>query len=106
MPDRDHVAAPDEQVRLAKGDAPVDHLGGPGDHEESFAILLELGPLVRLQGILDGKLMQAELRLELAQEVEAGLMQADPDHVAGPAGPFAGVLDADVGDPAPAQVRG
>jgi hypothetical protein len=75
-------------VGLAEGDAPVDHLGRSGDHEERLAILLELGPLVGLEGVLDGKLMQAELRLELAQEGEAGLVQADPDHVPGLARPL------------------
>ena len=93
MADRDHVAAPDEQVGLAEGDAPVQHLGGAGDDEQRLAVLFELGPLVGLERILDGKLVQAELRLDLPQEIEAGLVQADPDHMPGLARPLAGLLD-------------
>ena len=34
MPDADDVAAADEDMRLAEGDAPVDQLGSAGDDEE------------------------------------------------------------------------
>src|SRR5215217_4882063 len=49
-----------------------------------------------LEGILDGELMQAELRLDPPQEIEPGLVQADPDHVPGLARPFPGLLDRDL----------
>ena len=97
MADGDHVAAPDEQVRLAEGDAPVHHLGRPGDDEQRVAILLELRPLVRLEGVLDGKLMQAELYLDLPQRSRLGLVQADPDHMPWLVRPFSGLLDGNVG---------
>ena len=55
MADGDHVAAPNEQVGLAEGDAPVHHLSRAGDDEQRLAILFELGPLMGLEGILDGE---------------------------------------------------
>ena len=106
MADGDHVAAPDEQVRLAEGDAPVEHLGRSRDDEQRLAVLLELGPLMGLEGVLDGEVVQAELRLELPQEVEARLVQADPDHMAGLARPFAGLLDRDLGHAPAADIDG
>ena len=97
MADGDHVAAPDEQVGLAEGNAPVHHLGGAGDDEQRLAVLLELGPLMGLEGILDGEFMQAELPLDLPQKIQAGLVQADPDHVPGLARPVSRLLDGNVG---------
>ena len=106
MADGDHVAVPDEQVRLAEGDAPVQHLGRAGDDEQRLAVLLDLGPLVRLERILDGEVMQAELRLDLPQEIEAGLVQADPDHVPGLARPLAGLLDGHLGHASATRIGG
>ena len=91
---------------LAEGDAPVQHLGRPRDDEQRLAILLELGPLVGLERVLDGEVMQAELRLEPPQEVEAGLVQADPDHVPGLARPLADVLDRNLGHPSASRIGG
>ena len=67
---------------------------------------------MRLAGILDGQIMQAELRLHPLQELSAGLEQADPDDVARALRPFARFLDGDILTPASAastqrrQVRG
>ena len=93
-----HVSAADENVGFAEADALVDDLGGAGDDEQRLAVLLELGVLVGLAGVLDGERMQIELRLHPRQQLEARLVQADPDDVAKPPRPFAGVLDRDVGD--------
>ena len=82
MADRHHVSGPDEQVRLAEGNLPVDRLGGARDHEQRLAILLDLRMLMSLAGILDGQVVQAELRLHPSQQIGAGLVKADPDDVA------------------------
>ena len=47
--------------------------------------------LVRVKRIFHGQLMQAELALKLAQEIKAGFVQADPDHVPGFARALPGV---------------
>ena len=62
---------------------PVDRLRGAGHDEQRVAILLDLGVLVRLAGVLDGEIVQAELRLHARQQLRAGLEQADPDHMTG-----------------------
>ena len=98
MPDADDIAAPDEDMGLAEGDAPVDQLGGAGDHEERVAILLELRPLMRVGGVLDRERVQVELLLHAAQQRRLGLEQADPDDVVVFARPFAGFRDRDIGD--------
>jgi hypothetical protein len=71
---------------------PVDHLRRAGYHKERLTILLELRALVSFEGILDGKLMQAELGLELSQESEARLVEADPHHVSRALGPLTSIL--------------
>jgi hypothetical protein len=69
---------PDEQVGLAEDDAPLEHLSHPRDDKHGFTVLLELGALVGLERILDGQVMQPELCLESAQQIEAWFVQADP----------------------------
>ena len=93
-----HISTPDEDVGFAEGDAPVDDLGGTCNDEERLAVLLELGMLVRLAGVLDGEGMQIELRLHPGQQVIARFEQTDPNDVARPFRPFAGLLDRDVRD--------
>ena len=95
---------PDEQVRLAKSDSPVEHLGRARDDEERLTVLFELGTLMRFQRILNGKFVQPKFGLELAQEVEAGLMQANPDHVPGFARPLADLLDGHLGHAPPSRI--
>ena len=104
MADGDDVAAPDEEVRLAEGDAAVDELRGPRHDEERLAVLLELRALMRLLGVLDRHLVQVELLLHAAQKLRGGLVEADPDDVAGTLRPFAGILDRDVADAAAGRV--
>src|SRR3954462_5548521 len=78
----DDEAPADEDVRLAEGDAPLDHLGGAGDEEKRLAIALHLGLLVRLARILNRERMKVELRLDLAKQGRIWGKQADPDEVA------------------------
>jgi hypothetical protein len=74
------------------------------DDEERFPVLLELGTLVGLESILDGKFMQTELGLELSQKSEARLVQADPDHVPRAPRPLTGILDGDLGHSPAAEI--
>ena len=52
-------------------------------------VALELGPLVGVEGVLDGQRVQAELLLDGRQLLLARLVQADPDEVAGLGGELA-----------------
>jgi hypothetical protein len=63
VPNRNHISAPQEQVGFAEGDAPVHHLGGSSHNEESVAVLFELRALMRLEGMIDRKLVEPELGL-------------------------------------------
>jgi hypothetical protein len=58
---------------------------------------LELGPLVRVQRVLDGEFVQVELNLKLAQIPLIGGFDADPDEVVGSCRPLTAFLDGDVG---------
>ena len=69
VPDADDVALADEEMRLAEGDAAADELGGARHDEQRVAILLELRPLVRVLGVLDGEVVQVELVLHPGAEV-------------------------------------
>ena len=104
MTHRHDVALADEDVGLAERNLAVDHLRGAGDHEQRVAILLDLGILVRLAGVLDGELMQVQLRLHASQQANRGLTQADPDDAAVLARPGAGLFDRDVAQAAALRV--
>ena len=104
MPDRDDVAAADEDLGLAELDVAVDQERGAQDDEGRLAVLLELGPLVGVARVLDRELVELELPLELAQLVLVGLVDADPDEMAGPRRPGAALFDCDVRDLAPGAV--
>ena len=87
MPDADDVARADEEMRLAEGDAALDQLRGARDDEQRIAILLELWPLMRMLGVLDGEVVQVKLALHPQQEFAVRLQQADPDDMAAPSRP-------------------
>jgi hypothetical protein len=81
MAHRHHVARPHEDVRLAalhRIGRRV-HLRRAQDDEEAVAVALDLGPLVRTVGVLDGQVVQAELLLDALEQLLAGLAEADPD---------------------------
>jgi hypothetical protein len=59
---------------------------------------------VRVEGVLDRQLVQAELSLELAQVLLAGCFDADPDEMAGARRPLAALLDPDIRDLAASAV--
>ena len=59
---------------------------------------------MRLARILDGQIMQAELRLHPLQELRAGLVEANPDDVARALRPLARFLDGDIFNPASTTV--
>src|SRR5262249_39947427 len=92
-------------MRFTEGDAPVDQLRCARDDEQRLAVLLDLGVLMRLAGILDGQIMQAELRLQALQEMGAGLPYTDPHDVPWPLRPFARFLNGNIFDAAPAGVN-
>jgi hypothetical protein len=98
VPHADDIALADEEMRFAEGDAAVDQLRGARDDEQRLAILLQLGALVWMLGILDCKVVQVELRLHAQQKFAARLQKPDPDDMALPRRPCAGVLDGNVGD--------
>ena len=62
------IAAADEDVRLAERNACLYELRGSRHDEEGVPVELELRMVVRLAGILDGEIVQAELSLDAAQE--------------------------------------
>jgi hypothetical protein len=59
---------------------------------------------VRLEGILDRKLVEPELGLEPPKKLKARFMQSDPDDMPWAARPLARVLHRDLGDSFPAEV--
>ena len=98
MPYGHHISTPHEDVGFAEGDPLVNDLGRSCNDEERLAILLQLGMLVRLAGVLDGEGMQIELCLHPGQQVIAWFEQTDPNDVARPFRPFAGLLDRNARD--------
>lgn len=66
-------------MRFAVADPFVDQLRGVDHHEQRIAIALGLGPLMRLERILDRQVMQAELFLKFAQHRFLRLVQTNPD---------------------------
>ena len=98
VPDRHDISFADEQMRLAECDAVAIELCRPRHDEQGVAILLDLRPLMGVVGVLDGEIVQLELLLHAVQHRDVRFMQSDPDHMARPAAPVRGVIDADVGD--------
>ncbi len=96
--DADDIAGADEQMRLAKGDATLEQLRGTGNDEERVTVLLELRPLVRVLGILDGEIVEVELPLDTQQKIAAWLEQANPDEMAVFSRPGACLFDRNIGD--------
>ena len=106
MPDRNHIAAADEKVRLAERDAALGHLRGAGDDEQRIAVLLDFRPLMRLAGVLDRQVVEVELLLHAREQLIARFVQADPNDMAGPFGPCSRIVDRDIGNALAARVDG
>ena len=98
------IADADEKMRLAKGDAAIDHLRGARDDEDAVLIFFELGKLMRLERVLDRELMQRELVADALQQRLRRLVESDPDDMAFALGPLAGLVDLDIGDLAAAMI--
>jgi hypothetical protein len=85
-------------VRLAESDPALDQLRRARHDEQGLAILLDLRSLMGVVGVLDGELVQVELLLHRAEQRHVGLVQPDPDHVAGLRPPARSLADGDIGD--------
>ena len=97
MAHRNDVAPADEDFGLPESDMVVDEKGGAQGNEGGLPIGFQLGPLVRVQGVLDRQLVQAELGLKLAEILFIGGFNADPDEVIGSCRPLAALADRDLG---------
>jgi hypothetical protein len=88
VPDGDHVTRAGEEVDLAEVDLllVLVVVGGPQDDEDVLVVVLDLRALVGLLRVLDCELVQAEQLLELFKVPGFGLVNADPDEVAGSGG--------------------
>ena len=83
MPHRNHVVRADEQVGLPHHHLFPDQLRGIEHHEDRIAVGFQLGPLVGVQGVLHGQVVQPERLLDLAQQRQVRFVQAQPDEGAG-----------------------
>jgi len=79
--DRDHELGADEEHDLAEldGVVGVDVAGGLEDREQGVVVDLELGPLVGVDGVLDGQLVQVELAPDRVELRLVRLVKPDPD---------------------------
>ncbi|MCY1424647.1 hypothetical protein D9M71_404030 [compost metagenome] len=94
----DDVALAGEQLGFDELQFAI-HLDGRIDHEEQgIAEGLQLGAGMAGQCIFEGQFVQIELPLQVAQLLRAGIMQSNPDEVAGLAGPFEAFVEGYVGD--------
>ena len=84
VPDGDRELGPEEQVQLAELDHldGVDVAGGAQHDEGGVAVALQLGPLVLVDGVLDGQLVQVELVGDGVDLVASGAQHADPGEAA------------------------
>jgi hypothetical protein len=91
VPDRDDEVRAEDDVDLPERNdlVVIDVSGGPQDDERHVAVLLDLRPLVRRDGVLDGERMQRELVRHGIHLVSVGPDESDP---AERLLPFAGCL--------------
>src|SRR5215213_5170768 len=104
MAHRDDVSLAHEEVRLAERNAAIHELHGSRHDEETGLVLFELGPLMGLAGVLDRERVQIELGLHLVEDFGVGLMQSNPDHMAGALRPLTRLWEADFSNSAAVQV--
>ena len=107
VPDRDDVARPDEHVRLPELDLVLLGIGlRRAQHDEQrLPVLLDLRALVGAMRVLDGQIVEPELRLDLPQELFVRLVQTNPDEAVGLLQNLAGLLERDLADTTAARVR-
>jgi hypothetical protein len=90
VPHGDHVVRPDEDHDLAgvddlagRGQPVVLHVPGGGQHhEQDVVVALELGPLVGVDGVLDGQRVQPVVLGDGAQLVLGRRVEPEPDEAA------------------------
>ena len=83
--DRDHELGPDEDVDLTELDLfdVIEVASRPEDDEQRRVVPLELRPLMGTDRVLDGELMQPELRGEGLDLLLLGSVETDPRHPIG-----------------------
>ena len=81
MSDRNDKTLPDKDMGLSKLDMLrfTDQVRRAQHDEETIPVLLELWPLVRVMGILDGQVVKAKFFLNFAQQLLVRFEQANPD---------------------------
>ena len=96
---REHDVRADEDVDLADQQLAVGaDFHRMQDGEQFVVVLLDLRPLVAVPCVLDGEIVQAELRLHLGELVLRGVLQRHPDEAAGPGDELADVVDRAIGE--------
>jgi len=73
--------------------------------EQRLPVLLDLRALVGAMRVLDGQIVEPELRLYLPQELFVRLVQTNPDEAVGLLQNLAGLLERDLADTTAARVR-
>jgi hypothetical protein len=86
LADGDEPALADERVDLGRFQAAVGdvHVHGVAGQEQVRGVAVELGTLMRSQGVFDSQLVQAELSGELVELQLRGGAQVHPHHGVGP----------------------
>lgn len=94
-------------MRLTEHDSPLVAiaLGAAQNDEKAVAVALELRTLMRPVGILDGQVVQAELLLDLPEQLFVRLMEPDPDELIGLTEGRGDLVNCDVGDTPATRIR-
>src|SRR5688572_10465604 len=82
------------------------HVRRAQHHEHRILVELELRPLVRVVGVFDRQIVQAELLLDLPQHVLFGLVEAEPDELIGTRECRPNLIDGQIGDSGAAAICG
>ena len=84
-------------MHLAENEVIVLELEGLQDREQRIAVFLDLGPLMPVARVVDGKLVQAEFLLHHLQLGGLRVLECDPDEAIGPLDVLADILDGNIG---------
>jgi hypothetical protein len=94
----DQIAGTDESMGFAEADVAVQQLGGVHGQEQRVAVGFDLRPLMRVLGVFDREIVQAEFLLQFVEQGFLRLVQADPDEAAVVDGEgVADLVEADIG---------